>query len=79
MQVERMKWRSFSVAAKAGHQRLAGAHVQFGVAVALGVTGMGDDLVVERNRLAPRRDDGVALENHPQLAGSVAIVGLTAH
>ncbi|MGD0215265.1 MAG: hypothetical protein ABSB87_18750 [Terriglobales bacterium] len=29
---------------------------------------MGDDLVVESDRLASRRDDRVALEHHPQLA-----------
>jgi len=30
---------------------------------------MGDDLVVKRNRLAPRGDDRVALKDHAQLAG----------
>src|SRR5208282_5139971 len=57
-----------SIVAEACHERLGCSHVQLGIAVIFGITGVGNDRVVESNRLASGRDDGVAFENHSQLA-----------
>src|SRR6266478_2293930 len=58
-----------SIVAEACQQRFVCGQVQFGIAIVLGVTSMGDDLVVKRNRLASRGDNRVASKDHAQLAG----------
>lgn len=61
---EPARW--FSPIAESREQRAVCRHIEFGDAVVLRVSSLGDDLVGKRNQLASGRDKRIALKYHAQ-------------